>query len=75
MIDPGLSTDASANPFRFEGFYYDSGIKSYDMQAREYRPATGRFLSEDRFESSSADLMLQADPLTQNRYAFRVATR
>jgi RHS repeat-associated protein len=69
-VDPGLSQDAKENPFRFEGFYYDSGVKSYDMQAREYRPDTGHFLSQDRYESAAADLMLQADPLTQNRYAF-----
>jgi RHS repeat-associated protein len=68
--DPGLSRDAKENPFRFEGFYFDSGVKSYDMQAREYRPDVGRFLSVDRYESAAAELMLQADPLTQNRYAF-----
>jgi RHS repeat-associated protein len=52
------------------GFYFDSGVKSYDMQAREYRPDSGRFLSQDRYESAAADQTLQADPLTQNRYAF-----
>ena len=40
------------------------------MQAREYRPEVGRFLSQDRFEAAGADLALQSDPLTQNRYAF-----
>jgi RHS repeat-associated protein len=40
------------------------------MQARDYRPDTGRFLTEDRFEQAGVDLELQADPLTQNRYAF-----
>jgi RHS repeat-associated protein len=40
------------------------------MQAREYRPDSGRFLSADRYESAAADQVLQADPLTQNRYAF-----
>ncbi len=65
-----LTDAADQNPFRFEGFYYDSGIQSYDMQAREYRPDIGRFLSQDRFQSAGADLHLQSDPLTQNRYAF-----
>jgi RHS repeat-associated protein len=68
--DAALSRTARENPFRFEGFYFDSGVKSYDMQAREYRPDSGRFLSQDRYESAAADQMLQADPLTQNRYAF-----
>ncbi len=65
-----LTGDARNNPMRFEGFYYDSGVKTYDMQARQYRPDTGRFLSQDRYEAAQGDLNLQADPLTQNRYAF-----
>jgi len=40
------------------------------MQARQYRPDIGRFLTQDRFESASGDVRLQSDPLTQNRYAF-----
>jgi RHS repeat-associated protein len=62
--------DAKDNPFRFQGFYYDSGVKSYDMHARHYRPDVGRFLSQDRFASAAGDQNLQSDPLTQNRYAF-----
>jgi RHS repeat-associated protein len=61
---------AGHNPFRFEGFYHDAETKTYDMQARQYRPDIGRFLSQDRYESSTGDLSLQSDPLTQNRYAF-----
>ena len=68
--DYGLSSRAQDNPFRFEGFYYDAGVKSYDMLAREYKPDFGHFLSQDRFEAAIADDFLQADPLTQNRYAF-----
>jgi RHS repeat-associated protein len=68
--DPGLSDEAKDNPFRFQGFYFDSGIKSYDMHARSYRPDTARFLSQDRFEAAVGDQLLQSDPLTQNRYAF-----
>lgn len=66
----GMSDAASAAPFRFQGFYSDSAVKTYDMQARSYRPDIGRFLSQDRFEAASADVALQSDPLTQNRYAF-----
>jgi RHS repeat-associated protein len=65
-----LGKQAQDNPFRYEGFYYDSGVKTYDMQARNYRPDIGRFLSQDRFESARGDFNLQADPLTQNRYVF-----
>jgi RHS repeat-associated protein len=66
----GLSGDAATNPLRFNGFDYDSSIKTYDMQARDYRPSTGRFLQSDRYESAQSDLSLVADPLTQNRYDF-----
>jgi RHS repeat-associated protein len=65
-----LNEEAEDNPFRFEGFYFDSGVKSYDMQARAYRPDVGRFLTQDRYASASQDLLLQSDALTQNRYAF-----
>ena len=65
-----LGARAKANPFRFQGFYYDSHTQSYDMQARAYRPEIGRFLSQDRFADAGADLELQTDPLTQNRYVF-----
>ncbi len=64
-----LSPDAQDNPFRYEG-HYANADGTYDMQARAYRPAIGRFLSEDRFEAARGDFDLQADPLTQNRYAF-----
>jgi RHS repeat-associated protein len=68
--DGGMSDQACEQPFRFQGFYYDSGIKTYDMQSRAYRPDIGRFLTSDRYESSAGDFNLQSDPLTQNRYAF-----
>ncbi|HEX2084476.1 MAG TPA: RHS repeat-associated core domain-containing protein [Solirubrobacteraceae bacterium] len=66
----GLSDEAAGNPFRFEGFYYDSGVRTYDMHARHYRPDIGRYLTQDRYASAAGDMNLQADPLTQNRYAF-----
>jgi len=65
-----VAGQAKENPFRFEGFYHHEAIKTYDMQARQYRPDLGRFLTQDRFESASGDFELQSDPLTQNRYAF-----
>ena len=65
-----LSVDARENPFRFQGFHYASGVKTYDMQARPYRPDVGRFLTADRYEAARADFNLQADPLTQSRFAF-----
>jgi RHS repeat-associated protein len=65
-----LSQDAQANPFRFEGHYYDDRPQSYDMQAREYLPELGRFLQEDRYEDATADQQLDLQPTTNNRYQF-----
>jgi RHS repeat-associated protein len=61
---------AVANPFRFQGHYYDQGTDVYGMQARSYLPSVGRFMGEDRYEAAGADLALQSDPLTQSRYVF-----
>jgi len=69
-VNGGLSDEAKDQPMRFQGFYANSGVRSYDMRARQYLPQAGRFLTQDRFESSSGDFNLVADPLTQNRYAF-----
>jgi RHS repeat-associated protein len=66
-----LNPDAEDNPFRFEGFYYDAGVKTYDMLARPYRPDIGRFLTQDRYSSAHQDLLLQADPLTQKSLRVR----
>jgi len=38
------------------GLLYDSGIKTYDMKARAYRPEVGRFLTQDRYESAQGNL-------------------
>jgi RHS repeat-associated protein len=65
-----LSSDAQDNPFRFQGFYYDNEIQTYDMNARHYRADMGRFLSPDLFADAGGDLLLQSDPMTQNRYVF-----
>lgn len=41
------SEKKSANPFRFCGEYFDVDISTYYLQTRNYRPAIGRFLTED----------------------------
>jgi RHS repeat-associated protein len=68
--ESGLSVAAKENPFRFQGFYYDASTRTYDMNARHYRPESGRFLTPDTYGSASGDQALQSDPFTQNRYAF-----
>ncbi|MDA0178749.1 polymorphic toxin-type HINT domain-containing protein [Solirubrobacter phytolaccae] len=64
------SPEAGENPFRFQSHHYDSGLQTYDMQARAYLPSFGRFTTADRFEDALGDFALQSDPLTQERYAF-----
>jgi RHS repeat-associated protein len=70
IAETSLSPQAQGNPFRFQGFYYDGEIETYDMQARPYRPDLGRFLTQDRYEDALGDLTLQSDPITNDRYAF-----
>jgi RHS repeat-associated protein len=62
--------DAKANPFRFEGHYYDAESKLYDMRARAYLPDISRFLGEDRYEDPLGDQQLETGAETQDRYAF-----
>jgi RHS repeat-associated protein len=69
------STEAAENPFRFQSHHYDSGLQTYDMQARAYLPSIGRFTTADRFEDALGDFALQSDPLTQERYAFGAGKR
>jgi RHS repeat-associated protein len=68
--ESGLSPEAQANPFRFQGHYYDPDQQAYDMRARAYLPEIGRFLQEDHYEDAAGDSLLETDPITQDRYAF-----
>src|SRR5206468_2213676 len=54
--DPG----APANTFRFAGELYDSATGLYDLRAREYDPATGRFLSTDPLAPDLSEPSLSA---------------
>jgi RHS repeat-associated protein len=71
--EAALPEDQQANPFRFQSHYYDAASQSYDMKARAYLPAIGRFLQEDHYEAALGDQALETDPLTQDRYAFAAA--
>ncbi len=35
------------NPFRYRGYYYDTGTGLYYLQTRYYDPEVGRFISQD----------------------------
>ncbi len=40
---------ATANPFRYRGYYYDNETGYYYLQSRYYNPEWGRFISADDF--------------------------
>jgi RHS repeat-associated protein len=69
-LDSVSTGEAQGNPFRFQGFQYDSTASAYNALAREYRPDIQRFLTQDRFEAAGADLNLATNALTSDRYAF-----
>ncbi|MHB1685218.1 MAG: RHS repeat-associated core domain-containing protein [Bacilli bacterium] len=52
------------NPFTYRGYVYDSQTGLYDLNARYYNPATGRFLSEDPVTPNASDA------LSNNEYAY-----
>ena len=47
IIDNTNSTIASANPFRYRGYYYDTETSWYFLNARYYSPEWRRFISPD----------------------------
>jgi RHS repeat-associated protein len=52
------STVTTTNPFRYVGrlgYYYDPDNAEYYVRARQYDPASGRFLSHDPWGYGSAD--------------------
>ena len=49
--------NASYNPFRYRGYYYDTDTGFYYLQSRYYNPQWGRFLNEDGLIYSQAGLI------------------
>ena len=46
---------AQKNPFRYRGYYYDTELGLYYLNARYYDPNTGRFISADDVSYLGAD--------------------
>ncbi len=55
---------ATVNPYQYTGQQFDSATGLYDLRARYYGPATGRFLSQDKYPS---DLY---NPIELNRFVY-----
>ena len=61
---PGYDADGETNPFRYCGEYLDAETDTYYLRARNYNPATGRFLTEDTYGGNPSD------PLSLNLYTY-----
>ncbi|WP_084279108.1 RHS repeat-associated core domain-containing protein [Anoxybacteroides tepidamans] len=55
---------ATANPYRYAGYYYDEETGLYYLMARYYDANMGRFLTRDTFHGS------ENEPLSINQYVY-----
>ena len=53
----GTNFNATYNPFRYRGYYYDSELGFYYLNSRYYDPETGRFISEDGYVSTGQGIL------------------
>jgi RHS repeat-associated protein len=67
-LAPGFN--ANANAYRYTGKRYDTGSGTYDMGARRYSAATGRFLQQDLYYGALGNLGLSNNPYSASRYQF-----
>ena len=58
------SSDTTVNPYRYTGQQFDSATGLYDLRARYYNPALGRFLSGDKYPVNFGN------PRELNRYVY-----
>ena len=52
----GASTQASNNPFRYRGYYYDSDLELYCVGTRYYDSVIGRWINPDKYVSTGQGL-------------------
>jgi len=64
------STTQPFNAYRYNATRWDSSSGHYDMGFRNYDPSVNQFLSRDMFNGALADMALDTDPFTGNRYTF-----
>ena len=62
----GGSTGAQFNPFRYRGYYYDTGLELYYLNSRYYDSRTGRFINSDSVLDGGVGLL--SYPLSSKRF-------
>ena len=62
--NPVHATGSTANPYRYRGERLDTGTGLYQLRARSYDPAQGRFFSRDPLPGDTED------PSSQHRYLY-----
>jgi RHS repeat-associated protein len=63
---------STINDHFYRGQRLDPVTGSYQLGSRTYQPGKGSFLNPDTYRTAQprTDISVQADPLTQNRYAY-----
>ena len=56
-VTGSTTTGAQYNPFRYRGYYYDSELGLYYLNARYYDPSIGRFINADVYVSTGQGLL------------------
>ena len=64
------STDGFSSRLRFQMAPVDEKTGTYNLGPRLYDPGVNRFLSADHYVGAAANMDLQLDPLTGNRYLY-----
>lgn len=59
-----LKTELFANPYRYSGYYFDSELNYYYLNARYYDSTNARFITEDSITGN------YQDPLSLNLYTY-----
>jgi RHS repeat-associated protein len=69
-LHPGRgATTTPYNPYRYNAMRWDSATGQYDMGFRTYDSSLNQFLTRDMYNGALADMALDTDPFTGNRYS------
>lgn len=69
-LEHSTSVDGFESALRFQLSPVDSKTGTYNLGPRLYDPGVNRFLGADHFVAAGANMSLQLDPMTGNRYLY-----